>query len=509
MPEKQLSQNQRVIPGWGKLIIILILTAGIIIPLSRLFPEKQPEPGASLESVRAYFDRRVPALMDIYGIPGVNMALVQNGQVAWAEAYGYADLQQERKMTTDTYCRTQSISKSVTAWGVMKLVEKGDLDLDEPVVTYLQNWEIPDSPYEEEKVTVRQLLTHTSGMPQGIVGPEAGYAPAEKRPTLEENLTREAVLFQEPGTGFSYSNAGYNLLELLIEEVTGRDFADYMEEEILRPLGMEHATYRWDEELRPGIPIGSDLHRNPVPVYVYPEKGSGGLLAGAEDIARFIAAGMVDTNQHARGILSEESIRELYTPQTGRPGIYGLAFDSYGLGHFMETLADGTRAVSHGGQGYGVMTHTHSIPETGDGIVILTNSQRSWPVIAHLLSAWATWRGFSQVGMSKIILGQKLIWGMIGLVTAGSFWQLWELGAGILKSRRKFAPFSETGRWVRGIKTGLSLISGGILIWAASQDYLFLTSVFPRATAWGAYALALLSSLLLISAAFPRIGPIE
>jgi hypothetical protein len=98
---------------------------------------------------------------------------------------------------------------------------------------------------------------------------------------------------------------------------------------------------------------------------------------------------------------------------------------------------------------------------------------------------------------------------MIGLVTAGSFWQLWELGAGILKSRRKFAPFSETGRWVRGIKTGLSLISGGILIWAASQDYLFLTSVFPRATAWGAYALALLSSLLLISAAFPRIGPIE
>lgn len=487
---------------WIKILVVLIISF-VVISASKLYTTKGIEKHASLEKFTDYLDERIPALMKHYDIPGVNIALIKKGKPVWSKAYGYADLEEGRKMTTDTYCRVESISKSVTAWGVMKLVEQGKIDLDKPVKQYIKNWEFPKSEFPEEKVTVRQLLSHSAGMPLGNIFER--YSPKEEIPPLEENLSKEAILIQEPGLSFSYSNTGFNLLELLIEEVSGRDFAEYMEEEVLIPLGMHNSSFTWSEKMYPAVPVGYDLKGNPVPVYIYAEKASGGLFASVEDIATFVTAGMTNFYHKDHEVLNIQSINELYTPMVEIPGIYGLVFDSYGLGHFIENLSNGKQAVSHGGQGYGWMTHFYSVPETGDGIVILTNSQRSWPFIAYILNDWAKWSGFSSVGMGQIIQGQKVLWTLIGLILFILLWQAWRLGQGLISGRRQFAPLSKESRFLRLVQSSLFIILVLGLLWSINQDYLLISSVFPIASSWLGFSIFLFAVVLLLSALFPSI----
>lgn len=486
---------------WIRILVVLVSAFVLMISASKLHTTKEVEQHAPLKQFTAYLDERIPALMKDYDIPGVNIALVQKGETAWSKAYGYADLEAGRKMTTDTYCRVESISKSITAWGVMKLVEQGKIELDKPVKQYLKDWEFPESEFSAEKVTVRQLLSHTAGMPLGDIFER--YSPKEKIPSLKESLAKQAILIQEPGLSFSYSNTGYNLLELLLEEVTGRDFAEYMEEEVLIPLGMYKSSFTWSEEMDPAVPVGYDLKGNPVPVYIYPEKASGGLFAQVGDIATFIAAGMTNFSRSDYKVLTPQNINILYTPMVEKPGIYSLVFDSYGLGYYLENLSNGKQAVVNGGQGGGVMTYFHSVPETGDGIVILTNSQRSWPFFAYILSDWAEWCGFASVGMGNIIWAQKVLWILIGLNLFLILWQVWRLGQGLISRRRRFVPVAKESRLLRLVQSSLAIILLSGLLWCIKQDYLFMTSVFPIASSWLGFSIFLLAVVLLLSALFP------
>jgi CubicO group peptidase (beta-lactamase class C family) len=338
--------------GW--IAVALIVSFALALALSGLNPiRKAVTPHASLDEFTAYLDDRIHALMKFYNIPGSSIALVKGGELVWSEAYGYADVESGRELTTDTPMRVQSISKSVTAWGIMRLVEQRKIDLDAPITHYLKSWDFPASEFATEKITVRQLLSHTSGLPLGDVF--TIYAPEDEMPSLREKLTQEAVPFRAPGSAFSYSNTGYNLLELLIEEVIGESFAGYMEREILIPLGMSQSTFIWSETLDPAVPAGYDLSGKPVPVYVYPEKASGGLFSTAEDIAAFAVAGM-KASPPDKQLLGNAAIDAMYTPVSHNLGVYGLVFDGYGLGHYIETLPNGRHAISHGGQGTGIMT---------------------------------------------------------------------------------------------------------------------------------------------------------
>lgn len=488
---------------WVKILAALIICFLLIISISKFYSAKEVLTHASLEDFSAYLDERIPALMKDYDIPGANIALIQKGKTIWTRAYGYADLKEGRKMTTDTYCRVESISKSVTAWGVMKLVEEGKIELDKPVGQYLKSWKLPQSEFADEKMTVGQLLTHTAGMPLGDFLDR--YSPGEKMPSLEESLSKKTIPFQKPGLSFSYSNTGYNLLELLIEEVTGRDFAEYMEQEVLIPFGMHKSSFDWSEELDPPVPVGYGIKGNPIPVYVYPEKASGGLFAPVEDIAAFVAAGMATDFRSDHEVLTSESISKLYTPSVGKIGVYGLVFDSYGMGYYIETLSNGRQSVANGGQGGGVMTYFHSVPETGDGIVILTNSQRSWPFFGHILSDWSDWRGFETVGFGKIILAQKALWILIGLIWLIILWQVWRLWTGIICGRRRFDPLSNESRPLRLIQSSLSVILMTGLLWCINQDYLFISSVFPLASGWLGFSALVFALTLLLSAVFPSL----
>lgn len=465
---------------------------------------QQPfKPEDSIETFSDYLDKRIPRLMQRYAVPGMSIALVRGGELVWSGAYGYADLEQNRRMTVDAICRVESISKSVTAWGVIKLVEQGLVELDAPLQQYLGDWKLPESEYSEQNITVRRLLSQNAGLSLGTIGME--YPPESTMPSLRETMTQETRLFREPGAGFSYSNTGFNLLELLIETVTGREFADYMADEVLAPLGMYNSGFRWNEVTNSTIPTGYDLRGKPVPVYVYPVKASGGLFAPVEDIARFVMAGMTGACCKNRAVLGQESIRLLHTPQVDIPGIFGVVADSYGFGHFIENLPNGGRAVWHGGQGHGWMTHFHSVPESGDGIVILTNSQRSWPVMARVLSDWAQWSGFESVKMGRITYGIVALWVLIGIVILIVLWQAYRLVRELRSGKRRLAPLARDHRKTRLLQAAQGTGVIAVLAWSVAQPYLIVSSIFPGVAGKAGIAFFVWAIILVMSALLPQV----
>lgn len=360
---------------------------------------------------------------------------------------------------------------------------------------------LPESAQAAQKITVRHLLSNSAGMPLGTIGKE--YSPQSKMPSLRTYLSREAHLLQEPGSGFVYSNVGFNVLELLVEEVTERDFSEYMAKEVLGPLGMQNSSFRWQERLAPAIPSGYDLQGAPVPLYVYPGKGSGGLFAGVEDVARFVRAGMTSSYYKDHGVLGRESLRRLYASEVEISGLFGMVADSYGLGHFIEDLPEGRKAVWHGGQGHGWMTHFHSVPVAGEGIVILTNSQRSWPLMAQVLSHWARWSGIGSVNMSRISDAATVVRGIVGLAVLVSLWLIYRLVRGLNAGTRRWAPLSRTG-WVRRlVQTAVGIGMLAIVGWSVVQPYLMVSSIFPATDGWVGASFCILAMAVILSVFFP------
>lgn len=123
--------------------------------------------------------------------------------------------------------------------------------------------------------------------------------------------------------------------------------------------------------------------------------------------------------------LDFEIVADLHSPQTEVSGLFGYAADGYGLGHFTETLSDGRRAVWHGGQGYGWMSHMHLVPETGDGIIILSNSQRAWPLFSVILRDWSNSLGVAPVGMSRVLWAETAARATIVLALVGATLAFW------------------------------------------------------------------------------------
>ncbi len=427
-------------------------------------------------------EKAIPARMMADGVQGVVVALIADGAPVWTKAFGLADPGTGRAMTEDALFRVELISKPVTAWGAMYLVEAGRLDLDRPITDCLHSWQPPEG---TPRLTAHQVLTHTAGI--GLGDFAARFAPDAPRPRLADHLAQDFRMIAVPGTGFAYSDTGYNLLELLIEDCSGEDFAGYMQRDILQPLGMRRASFDWTGT---EMPVGHDLRGRPVAPYVYPGRGSGGLFATTEDVARFAAAGMAGAQQD---VLSPHGIAALHRPYVAVTGLFGIVADGYGLGHFTETLHDGRAALWHGGQGYGWMSHMHLVPESGDGIVILSNTQRAWPLFAMILRDWSGSLGVAPVGMARVLwaeTGARIAMVLLLLLTVLALWR------------------AIAGRpWQRTLRIGAAVVGGTLIlwpIWAGMQDYLFLFSILPGLWPLLAAVSALAGLSLCAVAVFPK-----
>jgi len=487
------------------LLVIAALLAGLFLA-EKPTVIAQPVIGGGIESFTQAMDRKLPDRMNSYGIPGVAIAVLHKGEIVWVQAYGIADRESGRAMAEGDIFRVESISKSITAWGVMTLVEDGMIDLDMPVATYLKSWSFPPSEISVDTITVRQLLSHTGGMPLGDFG--ARYPPEGPVFALRDSLSKEAQPIQQPGLSFSYSNTGYNLLELLIEDVSGMHFSDYMAREILTPLGMMNSSFEWSPEINDRIPTAYNLKGAPVPLYIYPGRGSGGLFATVEDIARFLQAGMVERYRSEHEVLSSASIELISTPQAKPGGFMAYVSDAYGFGIFLEELQAGRQAVWNGGQGSGWMAHYYAVPDSGNGIVMLVNSQRAWPLFAKVLRDWSKWAGIAPVGMAHLTTVIFVLQVIIGLLIIASLGQIFRIGQGLVMGKRSFAPLANVAWTVRLIQGLLATFLFWVLIWERSQDYLFLWSIIPHVFSWFEFAIFVAALALAVTAAAPRAGSI-
>lgn len=456
--------------------------------------------GSSDELLSTHLDERVPELLDRYDVPGASIALIKDGEVTWTGAYGSASPAEGRLTNEDTPFQVQSFTKSITAWGVLKLVERNEIALDDPVGQHLTSWERPDAEYSWEDVTVRRVLSHSAGLPAGgYEGVPVDEEPPSLREALSGNAGGPAARPTDEPSGFRYSNPGYALLELLVEDVTGQDFAVYMDEEILEPLGMDEATFDMTEGLRSELATEHFVDGTPVPLSHGPAKAPSALYATAEDIARFVAAGTEANGEPVgRGVLAPESVAEMYTPAVETTGFYGLASDGAGLGHFVETLSDGGRAVMNGGQGAGSWNWFHAVPETGDGIVILTNSERSVQLIADVVEAWTDRSGLPAVSLTRARRWIRLpVWILIGVAAGLAL----RFGYGVITGTRTFAPLSDRDRTVRALLSGIAVVAFG-LWWIVGREA--VAFFLPVIAEWVGLALSAVVVLLLATVLFPK-----
>ena len=276
--------------------------------------------------------------MKAFGVPAVSIAAIRNGKIDWARAYGVSSTE-GAALSIETLFGAASISKPVTALGVLKLVEEGKIDLDANANHYLKRWKIPDNEFTaKQKVTVRELLNHTSG-----IGTHNGeiYDPGSPIPTLLQLLEGEKPartppvrVESIPGAEFAYSNGGYLVLSLLIEDVTGQPFAAYMKQSVLDPIGMKHSTF--DAPLSPewaaraATAYGSDGKWSITPSkFVEPNLAAGGLWSTPTDLARLLLEVQREYDGKSHKVLHQQTIRMMVSLDKGisSPRRYGLGFE--------------------------------------------------------------------------------------------------------------------------------------------------------------------------------------
>jgi CubicO group peptidase (beta-lactamase class C family) len=319
--------------------------------------------------------RLLDRMRDLH-VPGVSIAVIDHGRIAWTRAYGVADVDSGRPVTPATLFQVASISKPVAA--VVALRSRVDLDAD--VSKRLRGWRLPDSPLTaRHPVTARALLSHTAGVSADDL---AGYPAAQPCPTLPQALAKVEIE-SEPGSRYAYSSPGYGVLQQVLVDITGRPFDALARATVFAPLGMRASLFAstLPAALAPQATKGHALDGTPVPGgwHCYPEQAAAGLWTTASDLARFAIA----LQDGRRGFLTRQQIDALLTPVRDD---YGLGFE---LGH-----AGKEPSFHHSGSNAGYKAQLWAYTRIGQGAVILTNGDHGATLIAELMRAIATEYGW-------------------------------------------------------------------------------------------------------------------
>src|SRR5580700_10112694 len=325
-------------------------------------------------------------------VPGLSLACIHNGTVAWTQAFGVARVGGE-PVTPETLFQASSIGMPVTALAVLKLVEQGELNLDVDVSHYLRSWKLPTNRFtEDKKVTLRGLLSHTAG---ATVHGFEGYAAGEKVPTLVQVLNGESpansapvTIDFVPGTEFRYAGGNYAIIQQILIDATGEPFPELMQEIVLQPLHMVHSTFQQPipEKLRPLIAMPYDKDGNAIEggPHTYPEMAVAGLWTTPSDLALFALAIQDALAGKPGAILSPSTAHQMLQPVLG---FYALGFAIAGNSPI--------RYFSHPGANAGYLSFLFAY-EKGDGVVVMSNQQYSKPLFLEIIHALAKQYGWTE-----------------------------------------------------------------------------------------------------------------
>ncbi len=325
--------------------------------------------------------------MAFYHTPAVSIAVVNNGKIEWARGFGKSDLENNTSADIETMFQAASVSKPIFALAIMKLKEKGIIDLDKDVNTYLTSWQIPKNGDWQPKITIRHLLSHTAGL---TVHGFLGYTSSETLPTIQQMLNGEepansakVMVDILPGTKFRYSGGGTVVAQLAVTDLIKKPFPEIIEEELFQPLNLKQSTFSQPlpKEFKYKTATAYPYKNQPISgkYHIYPEMGPAGLWTTPTELATI----MIEIQKGLQGksdFIKKETLEEMLTPQEVAKWI--------GIGFMLEGDKESAR-FKHSGWNEGFLSEFRGHKNVGKGVVIMLNSNEGQGIIDEIVNSVA------------------------------------------------------------------------------------------------------------------------
>ena len=338
---------------------------------------------------------RLSDRMDHYHVKGLSIAVIKDYKVIWAKGYGWADVDEKKHVTTETLFEPGSISKSLNAVGILKLVQDHKLDLYTDINTYLTSWKFPyDAVSNGKVITIAQLLSHSAGL---TVHGFPGYDLTDKIPTVPQVLdgvppaNTPAVRSEfEPGTKFQYSGGGTTISQLILTDVTHQPYDQFMYENVLKPIGMVHSFYTQPAPEEKRALCASGYHANgravPHKFHAYPEQAAAGLWMTPTDLCQYIIETQLAYEGKSSKVLNQEMTKLRLTPYNDQAAALGVFIDN----------RNGTLYFQHSAGNEGFCGQYYGSMEGGNGVALFMNTD-NYDLLPEVVNSVATvyqWKGF-------------------------------------------------------------------------------------------------------------------
>lgn len=377
-----------------KYVYWLIAITVILVPSIRAkssleipFDEKKLvhglEPAVVFKNAESHFT--LQERMERYAVPGVSIAIVKDNKVIFAKGYGNSSQSSGKQVDINTLFQAASLSKAVTALGVAQLVDKENLSLEKPVNDYLKDWKLDGG----DSVTISQLLSHSAGV---NVPSFPGFEHEEEIPSLLEILQGSPIAKTKPiaveydDSQYRYSGGGYQVLEKMIEEVTGETFDNYMESELLKPYGAKNSHFRVMEMSdKENVALGHGYKKNEYEGgwRIYPQAAAAGLWSTPSELAHLLIAYMRAYQGIDGGLISKELAKKMSMPYIGQ---MGLGFGAHGAGDNLH--------IDHAGWTNGYRAYMTAFPEKGEAVIVMTNGDAGNRLIEEIMRSAAKQLGW-------------------------------------------------------------------------------------------------------------------
>ena len=330
--------------------------------------------------------------MAFHNIPGVSIAVIRDGKIAWAKSYGVRETGKAGAVDADTIFLAGSISKPVAGVAALRMVEQGRLALDAPINDVLRSWKLPDNDFTRQKpVTLRQIMSHGAGL---TVHGFPGYAAGAPLPTIPQVLdgaapanTAAVRVNKLPGESWRYSGGGYTIMQLAMSDVMSKDFPALTQELVLGPAGMTRSSYENPLPAGNRANAATAHHRDgtvvPGQAHVYPEMAAAGLWTTSSDLAKLALSVVGAARGDAGAILGPDMTKQMLTTQIG----------TYGLGFDLAEPGDG-QVFSHGGSDEGFEAHLFAYTDGHGGAAIMTNGQNGGRLAQEIRASLAAAYGW-------------------------------------------------------------------------------------------------------------------
>lgn len=364
-------------------------------------------PVAPKDDARAFMDAAI-AMGNAQSRGNIALVLIRHGDVFDEHFAPSID-----RVNRDTRFPLASMSKWCTAYAVMQLVQAGAIALDAPISTYLKQWQLPAGTFDNNRVTVRTLLSHTAGLTDGLGFGD--YLPDDTLPSVAASLRQPRsssgtaatiAVGRAPGTEFQYSGGGYLILQAIVEDVTGMRFADFMQQSVFVPIGMRRSSYEYIGHLD-NVSRSYDTNGTRATSYQYAAAAATGLSASASDLIAFAQAQLRVDGAPPLTRANVDAMRQPY----GRK----LGLDVWGLGVMLYApTASGDNVFGHDGSNAPAINSTLRInPDNGDAIIVLVTGN---PTLASSIGyEWTLW----QTGVSDFLMFDRALRSAIMPLVAG------------------------------------------------------------------------------------------